>query len=79
MSDLEYIIKKSGSGYTVSGPVLDRPSHFDSEQKALAFARYAIGAKSSGGFIVRVTDDGRSTRDFFQSGTHLSQDGLSKR
>jgi len=77
---LEYKIEETRTGaFIVTGPVLTNAARFENREKALAFCRYAIGGRAGGGFIHVVNADGISSRDFFQSGTHLSQDGLSKR
>jgi hypothetical protein len=74
MSELEYKIEETRDGaFIVSGPVIDTPSRFEVREKALAFCRYAIGAKAGGGFIKIVNADGNTTRDFFQGSRHLSQ------
>jgi hypothetical protein len=74
MNELEYKIEETRNGaFIVSGPVLETPSRFENREKALAFARYAIGGRSGGGFIRIVNADGNSSRDFFQGSRHLSQ------
>jgi hypothetical protein len=80
MSDqVEYKIEETRDGaFVVSGPVLPTSSRFEVREKALAFCRYAIGAKSGGGFIKVVNADGNTTRDFFQGSRHLSNDGFQR-
>jgi len=71
---LEYRVEETRNGaFVVSGPVLTSPARFEVREKALAFCRYAIGAKASGGFIRVQNADGSSSRDFFQGSKHLSQ------
>lgn len=79
MNQVEYKIEETRDGaFIVSGPVIDTPSRFEVREKALAFARYAIGAKSGGGFIKVVNADGNTTRDFFQGSRHLTNDGVQR-
>ena len=74
MSELEYKVEETPTGaFIVSGPVLTAPSRFEVREQALSFCRYAIGAKSGGGFIRILNADGSSSRDFFQGSRHLSQ------
>ena len=74
MSEIEYKIEETRDGaFVVSGPIIDAPARFEVREQALSFARYAIGAKSGGGFIKVVNADGNTTRDFFQGSRHLSQ------
>ena len=75
MSDqVEYKIEETREGaFVVSGPIINAPARFEVREKALAFCRYAIGAKSGGGFIRVQNADGSSSRDFFQGSKHLSQ------
>ncbi len=81
MSDqVEYKIEETRDGaFVVSGPIIDAPARFEVREKALSFARYAIGAKSGGGFIKVVNADGNTTRDFFQGSRHLTNDGAFQR
>lgn len=81
MSDqVEYKVEETRDGaFVVSGPVINTPSRFEVREKALAFCRYAIGAKSGGGFIRIRNADGSLTREFFQGSRHLSQSSSSQR
>jgi hypothetical protein len=72
---LEYIIKCTDRGYTVSGPALGKPSVFDSETQAIALARHLIAAKSGGGYITGPGGE----RDFYQGSRHLTQDAAIQR
>lgn len=74
MSEIEYRVEETATGaFVVSGPIINAPARFEVREKALAFCRYAIGAKSGGGFIRVQNADGSSSRDFFQGSKHLSQ------
>jgi hypothetical protein len=74
MNEIEYRIEETPTGaFVVRGPIMDAPARFEVREKALAFCRYAIGAKAGGGFIRVQNADGSSSRDFFQGSCHLTQ------
>ena len=81
MSDqVEYKIEETRDGaFVVSGPIIAALSRFENREKALAFARYAIGGRSGGGFICVRNADGSSSRELFQGSRHLSQSCSSQR
>src|SRR5437016_1906988 len=50
----EYRVEKTDSGWKVSGRALTKPSHFPTEDRAMALARHLVGPK--GGAITRVSN-----------------------
>ena len=55
----EYRVEKTDSGWKVSGRALTKPSHFPTEDRAMALARHLVGPK--GGAITRVSN-GKTSR-----------------
>lgn len=72
---VEYIVRRTGDGYTVAGPALRNPAAFDSEAKAIALCRHLIAAKAGGGVIIGPNGE----RDFYQGSRHLTTDGFQRR
>jgi hypothetical protein len=80
MNEFEVTIRQYGpDDFVVTGPTLEGSSHFENPKQALSLAKHLIGARAGGGHIVRIDENGTTTRDFFQSGTHLIQYGAIQR
>jgi hypothetical protein len=55
----EYRVEKTNAGWKVTGQAMSKPSHFLTEDRAMALARHLVGPK--GGAITRVSN-GKRTR-----------------
>jgi len=61
MSNQDYIIEASDSGYMLRAAQLTRPSYFQDAKEAESLAKHLMGGR--GGILVRVSAAGIATRE----------------
>ena len=80
MNGFEVTIQRYGpEDFAVSAPTLEGRSHFESEKQAEALAKHLIGARSGGGSITRIDENGETNPQLHQGSRPLSQTYSSQR